>query len=106
MQITFEARIGYFLHTTGEKWRTLRSDPTRLNQLLIQFDNARPHVAKKTKEFLEHRGIQTLWQSPYSPDLNLCDRWLFDRLKREMKKITFQDADEVVATSLSVALNS
>lgn len=91
-----------FLRTTGEKWRCLRSDPTRLNQLVIQFDNARPHAAKKTKEFIERRGIQTLWQSPYSPDLNLCDRWLFDRLKREMKKITFKDADEAVATSLRV----
>ncbi|MEL7308125.1 MAG: transposase, partial [Pseudomonadota bacterium] len=91
-----------FLHTTGEKWRSLRSDPTRLNQLLIQFDNARPHASKKTKEFLTRRGIQTLWQPPYSPDLNLCDRWLFDRLKREIKKITFQNSDEVVTTCLKV----
>ena len=91
-----------FLHKTGEKWRCLRSDPTRLNQLLIQFDNARPHSSRKTKEFLERRGIETLWQPPYSPDLNLCDRWLFDRMKRELKKQTFQTADEVVTRSLDV----
>lgn len=91
-----------FLHKTGEKWRSLRSDPTRLNQILLQFDNARPHVAKTTKEFLSRRGIKTLWQPPYSPDLNLCDRWLFDKLKRELNHITFQSAEEAVATSLEV----
>ena len=76
-----------FLHKTGEKWHSLRSDPTRLKQLLFQFDNARLHAAKPTKEFLARRNIQTLWQPPYSPDL--CDRGLFDRWRESSESSFF-----------------
>ena len=40
-----------FLIRTGEKWRTLGSDPTKLIEVTIQFDNARPHRAKCIADF-------------------------------------------------------
>lgn len=89
-----------FLKRTGDKWRTLRSDPTKLSDLVLQHDNARPHSAQKTKQFCERRSISLLWQSPYSPDLNICDRWLFDVLKKQLRSQEFEDAEEVVAAAL------
>jgi len=40
-----------FVHKTGEKWRTLRTTPARLDGLVWQHDNARPHVKKEVVEF-------------------------------------------------------
>ena len=79
-----------FLIRTGEKWRTLRSDPTKLREVTIQFDNARPHRAKSIADFVSTRQFNTLWQASYSPVLNLCDRWLFSRLKRSLEHIEVQ----------------
>lgn len=91
-----------FLRSCGNKWCMLRSDPTRLKDVLLQFDNARPHISANTKQFLERRKVKTLWQAPYSPDLNMCDRWLFKWLKMELQKTAFTNAEEVAAASLQV----
>lgn len=50
------------------------------NLRLIQ-DNARPHVAANTIAHIEDRNIRLLRQPPYSPDCNLCDRYIFPRLE-------------------------
>ena len=42
----------------------------------------------------------TLWQSPYSPDLNLCDRLLFDWLKRQLRNEVLTDHEEVEISAL------
>ena len=42
-----------FVHKTGEKWRVLRSSPTRLAELWWQHDNACPHTAAHTREFMK-----------------------------------------------------
>ena len=68
----------HFLRKTGYKWLNLRSDRTYLNELVMQFDNNRPHVAKETKEFLGNRYVEILYVHSYLPDLNMCDRWLFN----------------------------
>jgi transposase len=93
-------RMVDFIRHTGDKWRTLRSAPIRLEQLLWQMDNARPHSAKMTKEFLERRQVTSVWQSPYSPDLNLCDRFLFRWLKADLGKQVFSNHKEVEEASL------
>jgi hypothetical protein len=85
-----------FIHRTGELWRTLRSDPTRLSELLWMHDNARPHTAAHTQAFLRQRKVRLVQQSPYSPDLNLCDRWLFKELKSKLKVCQIQSASDVL----------
>lgn len=92
--VTSERYIA-FITATGEKWRTLRSSPTRLKELWWQHDNARPHVAATTKSFLERREVTVIKQSPYSPDLNLCDRWMFKELKQGLRKLNFHDSQEI-----------
>ena len=44
---------------------------------LIDSSNARPHSAHETQAFIAHRDIQPVKQPAYSPDLNLCDQFLF-----------------------------
>ena len=41
-----------------------------------------------------------MWQPPYSPDLNICDRWLFQRVKKDLSKQKFENADEVLSAAL------
>lgn len=89
-----------FLRRLGDHWRCLHSRRTRLNQLVYQADNARPHTSAVTKEFIESRQMEVLYQSPYSPDYNLCDRWLFANLKCQLKKSSFNNPEEVKSAAL------
>ncbi len=41
-----------------------------------------PHVAYTVTAFLEKRSIETVLQPPYTPDLALCDSWLFPEIKK------------------------
>ena len=50
----------------------------------ILHDNAKPHVAKIVKTFLESEGITIIDHPPYSPVLAPCDFWLFDRIKQQL----------------------
>ena len=89
-----------FLQPCGTKWRDMRTDPTHLNGLLLQFDNARPQCLATSREFFDKRIVRRLRQAPYSLDMNLCDRWVFLHLKREFEGIVFTNSDEVVETTL------
>jgi hypothetical protein len=89
-----------FLRNTGEKWRTLRSNPIHLSDILLMQDNARPHCSHKTTAFLTFRSVQCLRQSPYSPDLNLCDRWAFRYLKNQLADSVFDDEEDVKRAAL------
>ena len=66
-----------FIRQSGDKWRTLRSNPVRLSELTWHYDNARCNVSKESKVFMAKRGLSWLKQSPYSPDLNICDHCYF-----------------------------
>lgn len=95
-------RYVQFVHETGELWRKLRRDPTKLRELLWMHDNARPHSAGNTKQFFDQRGIQLVEQSPYSPDFNMCDRWLFKELKKGLRGRHFNRAEEILHASLEI----
>lgn len=99
--VNAEVMVNY-LRRTGDLWRTLRSKPVRLSDLRLQMDNARPHTARPVTEFLEKRDVTTIWQSPYSPDLNLCDRFLFLWLKNSLRGMTFSSSEEVESASLQL----
>ena len=90
----------HFLRTVGERWRTLKSSPTRLCCLWLMHDNARPHSAASTRDFLSYRKVKVIKQSPYSPDLNLCDRWIFREHKEHLRKFKFSNQEEVKEETL------
>jgi histone-lysine N-methyltransferase SETMAR len=55
-----------------------------VKNMKILHDNAKPHVAKIVKTYIENEGIITIDHPPYSPDLAPCDFWLFSKIKREL----------------------
>ena len=54
------------------------------------MDNTGPHSSLLTR-----RGILVVRQSPYSPDLNLCDRYLFREIKQDLKNEDFDGPEAV-----------
>jgi hypothetical protein len=56
-------------------------NPILPENMRLQHDNARPHTSRATTAHIEARNIRLLRQPPYSPDLNLCDRYIFPRLE-------------------------
>jgi transposase len=88
------------MRETGNKWRSLRSNPIHLNEVLWMHDNARPHTSAAVRQFMETRDMKTVWQSPYSPDYNLCDRWVFSNMKSHLRQQTFNDEKEVEIAAL------
>jgi hypothetical protein len=89
-----------FVKKTGDLWRTLRSDPTRLSEVIWMQDNARPHTAAITREFFERRHVERMEQSPYSPDFNLCDRWLIKELKKHLRTLQLSSVTEVLHAAM------
>lgn len=84
-----------FLKLTNKRWSSLHSNPISFKQLVWQHDNARPHVKQCVKDYVRKSGLELLHQSPYSPDLNLCDRWLNNHVKNSIRGMQFNNASEV-----------
>ncbi|QQP55740.1 Transposase [Caligus rogercresseyi] len=83
-----------YLRTTGKRFLSLKKDKIRLKDCLLMRDNARPHTATDTREFLTRRDVELVKQSPYSLDLNLCDRFLFRKLKYLLRDDEFGGHEE------------
>ena len=68
-------------------------------EIIVQHDNAKPHIARIVKEWLAAEHISLLQQPPYSPDTNLMDRFLFrnyETYRRGRDFANSQDVDESV----------
>ena len=50
---------------------------------ILHWDNG-PHTAKRTQDWLQSKGIETLDHPPYSPDLAPADYWLFRPIKKAL----------------------
>ena len=71
------------------------SNPLGWRNGCLIHDNARPHVSRMVRDFLQQKRLKTIRQAPYSPDFNLLDRWLFNKLENMRAKQTFQTQDEL-----------
>ena len=62
--------------------------------VMLQQDNARPHVSRKTKNFFEKQGIRTLPWPPSSPDINIVEN-VWSIIDRKLLKYTIYDIDQL-----------
>lgn len=69
----------------------LKQDRPEKANVLLLHDNARPHVAKQTKEILKQLNMEVLPHAPYSPDLAPSDYHLFRSLANFLKEKSFDD---------------
>ncbi|CAF4222144.1 unnamed protein product [Rotaria sp. Silwood2] len=63
--------------------------------LIFHDDNARPHRAWITNEFLLENHVEQYPNPPYSPDLSPCDFFLLPKLKNQLRGIWFNDDNEM-----------
>ena len=62
----------------------------------LQHDNATPHTAKRTTEWLQRYGWEVLPHPAHSPDLAPSDYYLFGPLKRHLGGKRFDERDDLV----------
>ncbi|QQP57880.1 Uncharacterized protein FKW44_003021, partial [Caligus rogercresseyi] len=73
-----------YLRTTGKRFLSLKKDKIRLKDCLLMWGNT----------LLTRRDVEPVKQSPYSPDLNLCDRFLLRKLKHLLREDEFGGHEE------------
>jgi len=78
----------YFWCNEFSAGRTNVVDEQRSGRHLLH-DNATPHTAAQTREWLERYKWDVLCHPPYSPDLAPSDFYLFGPLKRHLSGQTF-----------------
>lgn len=68
---------------------------TRHEGLIFHHDNARPHIEKSVKNYLENSGWEVLPHPPYSPDLAPSDYHLFRSMQNALTGIRFTSVEEI-----------
>ena len=87
------ARYIEFLRNLEIKLRSAHP-PILFENARIIMDNARPHISRETSNFLADKNVRLLKQPTYSPECNLCDRFVFPFLESK-REGNFQNVDEV-----------
>jgi [histone H3]-lysine36 N-dimethyltransferase SETMAR len=67
----------------------------KLDKVYFLHDNARPHIAKSTREKLLKLGWTTLPHPPYSPDLAPTDYHLFHSLADHLREKQFDEENDL-----------
>ena len=87
-------RIINFVRHTRDLWRRLRTQPIQL-KVVVAVRQRKASFFSIREGFLEARQMIMVFQSPYSPDFNLCDRFLFHWTKADFSRREFNDPFEV-----------
>ena len=76
----------YYRQVLGRlRKRTVHVRLSIANSWMLHHTNAPCHTAISVTEFLAKKGIPVVPQHPYSPDLSMCDIFLFPKLKVYLK---------------------
>lgn len=67
----------------------------RHDRIILQHDNARPHLAKQVKETLKILGWEVLPHPPYSPDISPSDFYLFRSMQHSLAGLTFNSYEDI-----------
>jgi len=79
--------------------RRHRPEKWRYGNWILHHDDAPAHRAVTTNEFLAKQNLSSLSHPPYSPDLALCDFFLFLQLKKTMKGCRFDYTENIQANT-------
>ncbi|KAL4083830.1 hypothetical protein QTP88_029146 [Uroleucon formosanum] len=75
--------------------RIIRVRPEIANIWILHHDNAPCHRAFSVTQFLTSKNIRVFPQPPYSPDMSLCDFFLFPRIKQVVKGTHFDSVKDI-----------
>jgi hypothetical protein len=73
-----------------------REETIPKENLTVHFDNAPIHNTEMVREMLTQWNIAGMDRPPYSPDLVLCDFFLFRYLKQFVRDVQFSTEQELV----------
>ena len=99
-RFTAEYFINNILKDLCEKTRQL---PNRGNRkVIVHYDNARPHTARKVTRFLEENHMKKAPHPSYSPDIAPCDFFLFGYIKQKLQGEYFESVDSLLERVLEI----
>ncbi|GFW80211.1 histone-lysine N-methyltransferase SETMAR [Trichonephila clavipes] len=67
---------------------------------MLHYNSASSHTARLTAEFLKQKQLKVIGHPPYSPDLAMCDFWLFINPKKNLRGRLFNSEDIDVAINV------
>jgi len=67
----------------------------RHDKIILQHDNARPHVHGSVKNYLERVNWEVLPHPPYSPDIAPSDYYLFRSMASALSEERFRSYEEI-----------
>ena len=67
----------------------------RHEKVILQHNNARPHVAKPVKTYLEAHKWEVLPHLPYCPDIALSDYYLFWSMVHGLTDHQFRSYEDI-----------
>lgn len=75
----------------------LHNRPSLINRkgVILQVDNARPHIARKTQQKIHQLGWEVLPHPPYSPDMAPSDYHLFRSLQHYLSEKVFCNEEDI-----------
>ena len=81
-------------------WNTTKCLPEILQEvnvkgLMFHRKKASSHLARSTIEFLKQKQIKVIEHPPYSPNLAMCDFWLFFNLINNLRGRRFHSEEEI-----------
>jgi transposase len=76
-------------------WRRLAGERSP-NKLWVHADNARPHNAKVSTDFIARNRMKQTAHPPYSPDLAPSDFFLFGYVKRKLMGYHAESSSELL----------
>ncbi|KAK6751600.1 hypothetical protein RB195_003174 [Necator americanus] len=73
----------------------IRKEQSKVDNVRMLHDNARPHIAKKTSQKILELRWEVLPHPPYSPDLAPSDYHLFRSLQHHFEEKRYTDRDHL-----------
>ena len=67
----------------------------RHEKVILQYDNARPHIAKPVKTYLETLKWEVISHPPYSPDIAPSDYYLFRSMEHGLADQQFRSYEDI-----------